>query len=101
MAKATEDPQAGQFDHEWGSRKAVTLIETMRDNDEARKAYAKAAKEFGELFSGHAGDSALEAGTRVRIGKYVTTVTERSGGGGEPPREWYSLGRSQIKLLDS
>ncbi len=94
-----EDPQAGQFDHDWGSRKVLKLIETMRDNDEARKAYDTAAKDFKELFAGHVEDSGLTAGTRVRMGKYVTTVTERSGGGTET-KTWHSIGRSQIKLLE-
>lgn len=94
-----EDPQAGHFDHEWGSTKAVELIEKMRRFDEQRKAYATAAGEFKELFGGYVSDANLDAGTRVRMGKYVTTVTERSGGGTET-RAWHSVGRSQIRLLE-
>ena len=94
-----EDPQAGQFDHDWGNKDALKLIETMRRFDEQRKAHAVAAKALGELFTGYVLDAGLEPGTRVRIGRYVTTVTARSGGGHET-KEWETVGRGQIKLLE-
>lgn len=94
-----EDPQAGQFDSEWGTKKAQKLITAMNENKQARTDYEDANKEFRELFRSYVTDTGLKAGDRVRMGKYVTKVTASAGGGTET-KKWSSLGRGQITLLE-
>jgi len=95
-----EDAQSGLFDNEWGSAKAKQLIKTMDANHAARDAFNDANDELGELFRAYVVDVGLKPGARVRIGKYVTTVTARAGGG-TTMKKWSSVGRGQLKLLDS
>lgn len=108
MTNQREDGQSGFFEHVVTDDELEAACAKIADDDlrETVKGYEAAVtlrrekvRAMKDILIDKFGEGVFETGARIRVGRYVLTVKNRTGGGFEMP-EWESVGVSSQVSAD-